>query len=347
MKYGVASSRWSAIIALVAGSVAAISCSSPSVVGPVTENPDPPKRANIELVSSPPGLYAFATWLDASSLAVQYKPGLRGILTTEIWKLSLNGLTFEKIELPNHPSCGPDGQNGFESPHRLPDGRIGYIVSCRPADDLFNIKLYLMAYRLTTGEVEQLLPYPFPQNSIGTGGFVWNPGMSRGLMGDGKVIIREQLSEYSREGWQPLDVGLVQAYGPSWSPDGMQVAFLGSTKEGSPLTFVDYELYLMDPDGKDVRAVLRGFHDSSGVAWSPDGRWLVFPATFGEREGDQQGLWLFDLETEELRQITEGVFGLPRWSPDGERLAVVQFLGSVDDREDRVAIVEIGSLLVH
>jgi Tol biopolymer transport system component len=169
--------------------------------------------------------------------------------------------------------------------------------------------------------------------------------MNLAIMGNGRSYIDEQLSLYTKAGNEPIDVGLVQAYGPSWSPDGDQVAFLGSKEEGSPLTYSDLGLYIMNAEGKDVWLVLEGFHDASGVAWSPQGRWLAFPAAFGEREEERYGLWLFDMELGQARQIAEGSFGSVRWSEDGERIAVVQFLGPPLESEDRVAIVEVGPLL--
>ncbi len=304
---------------------------------------EPSQLAELEYIQSPQGLYGYIAWLDDETLAVQYRTGLLGALSPRIWRLALDGQSFEMMDLPKHPSCGADGENGYEAPERLPDGRMGYFVACRPAGDTFNIKYYLMGLDNRTGEVTQLLDYPMPESIVGTGGFQWNPTMSIGLMGNANRLISEQMYRLSKEGWEELDVGLAQAYGPSWSPSGDQVAFIGATEKGSPLTFSDLGLYLMSAGGKDVHPVLEGFRVASGVAWAPQGRWLAFPATFGDVENS--GLWLFDLEQNRVRQIAEGLFGLPRWSPDGMRIAVVQFLGPVEDREHRVAIVEVGPLL--
>jgi hypothetical protein len=325
----------------------ALGCTIPPAAKTPTEVPEPSKLPELEYIQSPQGLYGYVAWLDDESLAVQYRTGLSGALSPRIWQLTLDGQSFEMMDLPKHPSCGPDGENGYEAPERLPDGRMGYFVACRPAGDTFNIKYYLMALDNQTGRVTQLLDYPMPESIVGTGGFQWNPTMSVGLMGNGNPFISEQIYRLSKEGWELLDVGLAQAYGPSWSPNGDQVAFIGSTERGTPLTFSDLGLYLMSAEGKDVHPVLEGFRVSSGVAWSPHGRWLAFPATFGDGEAQNSGLWLFDLDQSQARQIANGEFALPRWSPDGQRIAVVQFLGPVDDREHRVAIVEVGPLLTE
>ena len=312
----------------------------------MTPAPETPRLLDVRYISHPPGLYGYATWLDDTTLAVQYKAELTDVLGGKIWRLGIVDGSFKQITLPKHPSCGPDGQNGYDAPHSLPDGRMGYFVRCRvPGDDLLNIRLHLMAYDTDSGTVEQLLNYEFPDFSIGTGAFAWNPAMTRGLMGDGRFYIDEQLYWYAKDGSEPLDVGLVQAYGPTWSPDGEQIAFIGSKEKGSPLAYSNLGLYIMNSDGKEVHPILEGFRASSGVAWSPLGRWLVFPGAFGERESEMFGLWLYDLERNRLLQIAEGVFDVPSWSTDGERLAVVQFLGPPLEREHRVAIVEVGPLL--
>jgi hypothetical protein len=311
-----------------------------------TDVPEPSKLAELEYIQSPQGLYGEVAWLDDETLAVQYRTGLLGALSPRIWRLALDGQSFEMMDLPKHLSCGPDGENGFEAPERLLDGRMSYFVACRPAGDTFNIKYYLMALDNQTGQVTQLLDYPMPESIVGTGGFQWNPTMSIGLMGNANRFISEQMYRLSKEGWEELDVGLAQAYGPSWSPDGEQIAFIGAKEKGSPLTFSDLGLYLMSADAEDVHPVLEGFRVASGVAWAPQARWLAFPAAFGDGDTEKNsGLWLFDLEQDQVRQITEGEFGLPRWSPDGQRIAVVQFLGPVEDREHRVAIVDVGPLL--
>jgi len=332
------------LILLAGFPLAAVACAGPLRSPGPSEMPETPEMAQLNYIQSPSGLYGESIWLDDETLAVQFRTGFLGALSTRIWRLSLNGRSFEEIELPKHPSCGSQGQNGFEVPSRLPDGRMGYIVGCA-VDSTSEIKRFVMALNLDTGEVEQLLEYPLPAFRVGSGGFEWNPTMDVGIMGDGRRYIEEQLYWYTREGTEPIDVGLVQAYGPTWSPDGEQIAFIGSKERGSPLTYSNLGLYLMSAEGKQVRPVLEGFHDASGVSWSPQGRWLAFPGAFGEREAETYGLWLFDLERNQVRQIAEGVFGLPRWSADGQRIAVVQFLGPLDDPEDRVAIVEVSPLL--
>lgn len=289
-------------------------------------------------VPSPSGSYNHPVWI-RDQIIVQYEQELGSAYTARIWQLSPDGVTFEMLELPKHPSCGPDGVNGFGDVTRLPDGRLSYVVNCAPPDDLLYDKMYVMALDTETGKVDQLLDYPLPTFGVGTGGIQWNRRMDKALMGNARRYIEEQMYLFSDEGFDLLDVGLRQAYGPSWSPNGNEIAFIGSKEQGAPLKFSDLGLYLMDPAGENVRLLSDGLRITPGVSWSPDGKWLVFPAVFKAGEGEVQGLWLADPATGERTLIAEGSFGIPDWSPDSERIVVVEFVGPPADSDDRIRII--------
>lgn len=68
--------------------------------------------------------------------------------------------------------------------------------------------------------------------------------------------------------------------GPSWSPDGKRIAFFGSRKKrkkkGAPLV---WDIFVVDLEGErePVRVAKNAkAPESSGPAWTPDGRWIVF-----------------------------------------------------------------------
>jgi hypothetical protein len=295
--------------------------------------------AEVRVVPSPEGYYAYPTWWDGW-IVVQYSAKLQSVYDTRIWRLRPDGSDFAMIELPNHPSCGPDGPNGFGASVPLPDGRLGYGVLCRPADDLFGSRWHLMAYDGSSGKVEQVFDYALPSEYVGTGGYAWNPEMTRMTMGNAHPYIDEQLFWFTHETWEPADVGLPLAYGPSWSADGKQIAFIGSKGRGSPTAGSEYDLYLMNADGSDVHALAKGFLHAVGVSWSPDGRWLAFSAA---PEG-QRGLWLVDT-TGKMRLVAEGAFDVPRWSPDGTQIVTVQFEPGAELPKHRIVIVEVGAVL--
>ena len=291
------------IVAAFFGLISLAACTSPGASK--VNNTPVVQLASMEVIPSPSGSYGALAWL-GDWIIVDYEKELKDAYSGRIWRLRSDGSEFEMLDLPAHSSCASDWIKGVLVPSQLPDGRLGYISLCRPPDDILGKMQFAMAYDTESEEVEPLLDYSVADFSIGTGGLVWNPGMIRGIMGDGHRYIEEQLQWFTGEGIEPLDVGLVQAYGAAWSPDGETIAFIGSEKKGTPGVLGDYELYLMNEEGKQIRPIVEGFKATGGVSWSPDGRWLVFPAIFGEKEGDDQGLWLTNPESGELRMIAEG-----------------------------------------
>ncbi|HEY3033993.1 MAG TPA: hypothetical protein VGJ54_04965 [Streptosporangiaceae bacterium] len=66
----------------------------------------------------------------------------------------------------------------------------------------------------------------------------------------------------------------------------------------------------------------RGTADDGDPAWSPDGRKIAFDRC-GARSGGPCHLWVKNLATGQLRQVTGGSADdeAPAWAPDGRRIA--------------------------
>ncbi|MDD3534038.1 MAG: hypothetical protein PHR27_08445, partial [Candidatus Cloacimonetes bacterium] len=100
----------------------------------------------------------------------------------------------------------------------------------------------------------------------------------------------------------------------SWFPDGTRVAFSAKTADGDRIHILNVD------SGKIVRTIdipeLRAIFE---VDVSPNGQQLALSA----QRQMQTDLYLYDLETEELQQLTEDSFydAQPRFSPDGRRIA--------------------------
>jgi len=96
---------------------------------------------------------------------------------------------------------------------------------------------------------------------------------------------------------------------PSTSPDGSKVAFI-SNRDGN------YELYIMDIDGKNQRRLTHNSVVEKSPSWAPDGNSIVFVS---EREGDND-IYKIDLRSLEIQKVFSSSYD-PKWSPDGSMIA--------------------------
>jgi len=106
---------------------------------------------------------------------------------------------------------------------------------------------------------------------------------------------------------------------PRWSPDGKQIAYMGS-QLGKP-----WKAYAISAQGGTPEELLPGNTTEGDPAFSPDGTRIVFST--GEPGAQQKSeIRIMDVGTKQITTVpgSSGLFS-PRWSPDGRYLAALDF----------------------
>ena len=105
-----------------------------------------------------------------------------------------------------------------------------------------------------------------------------------------------------------------------WSPTGEQILFVSDRNDGV------YDLYLMNPDGSNIRRVFKRKRriNRSHPTWSPDSRQIAYSVTDWNRS--KSTIYIATLgEQNENELVVDGRD--PAWSPDGTGIAC-----SIDER---------------
>jgi WD40 repeat protein len=145
----------------------------------------------------------------------------------------------------------------------------------------------------------------------------------------------------SRREIKRFDLPLETVSGPTWSPDGHQLAFSGSVGGVT-------DIYVVNADGTELRRLTNDGYGDFQPQWSPDGKTIAFTtdrdsASFEILRFKPWRIALFDLASGAITVIP-GQAGLnlnPQWAPDGRSIAYVSnrtgspniFLYDLDARE--------------
>jgi len=107
----------------------------------------------------------------------------------------------------------------------------------------------------------------------------------------------------------------LRAFLPRWSPDGKQIAFMG-TAGGDHWT-----TYVIPAGGGVARQMIPGNDETADATWTPDNKSIVFGPWKG---GELRGIKVLDLNTNQVSPLPGATeMWSPRTSPDGRYIAAL------------------------
>lgn len=106
--------------------------------------------------------------------------------------------------------------------------------------------------------------------------------------------------------------GKVDPAGPSWSPQGTEIAYSGKVGKAR------YCITIARSDGSDKRTLTPG----ENPQWSPDGKRILFRAKDAASPGSPLELFVINVDGSGRKKLTEnaGYVQLMKWSPDGKKI---------------------------
>ncbi len=272
--------------------------------------------------------------------------------TYSLWEVRLDGSNLHPLlsgwHTPPHECCGiwtPDGRY-FLFQSTLRNDRFGDIFVLPDSPSLLR-KSATAPIQLTFGPLEFALAGITPDGKkLMVGGYDqraelvhYDPAAKQfvpflgGLAAYGVVFSRDGKSiayvslldgtlwTSQTDGSQKIQLTYPPDHAalPRWSPDGKQIAYMGS-QLGKP-----WKAYAISAQGGTPEQLLPGNTTEGDPAFSPDGTRIVFST--GEPGAQQKSeIRIMDVATKQVTTVpgSSGMFS-PRWSPDGRYLAALDF----------------------
>jgi dipeptidyl aminopeptidase/acylaminoacyl peptidase len=145
-------------------------------------------------------------------------------------------------------------------------------------------------------------------------------------------LVSFALADEKSDRLTPMDVFHLQyASDPQISPDGKRIVY---TRQFSDVMADKREsnLWIINADGAEDRALTTGNYSDSGARWSPDGERIAY---ISDRDGRPQIYvrWMDNGQTAELTNLENGPSDLS-WSPDGK---LISFSALVEVEPPKIA----------
>ena len=176
------------------------------------------------------------------------------------------------------------------------------------------------------------------------------PLQRRHMLGLETIFITSRINlKYMK--WPILTAVLVVVISGCVSQSG----FTGTTIKGDEIVFASdkystgNELYLMNPDGSDIRRLTWNEDEDNNPAFSPDKKAIAFHRATDPADYSSYEIYILDLETGEETRVTNNLYldGHPDWSPDGTRLVFARYDGTTPEADLYVIDLDEGVSSMH
>jgi Tol biopolymer transport system component len=222
-----------------------------------------------------------------------------GILTvndTGEWRQRLIESPIEELTFYIYPSWSPDGT------------KVAF-VELKLDEEFATQSMDLFIMDIDGGNITQVTKTKDVTEWVP----VWSP--------DGTKLLYDHSPRYQRGDIYTIDIDGTNRNqltshasndsAPAWSPDGTEIAF-SSQRDG------DYEVYVMDANGRNIRQVTHnvGPYDTD-PSWSPDGEKIVFASNRDDDEEETYEIYVMNADGSDVTRLTNNTCSdsHPSWAP--------------------------------